>query len=275
MDISLITDEDTHVEITLIGYDPDGDPLEYFIISEPTNGSLSGIPPDVTYNPDANYNGSDSFSFQVNDGYGGTATATVSLTVNSVNDPPVAYDDAAVTKEDTPVTIDVLANDRDIDGDALTIASVSSPAHGTATILGDEIRYTPDSGYAGSDSFTYTVSDGHGGTDTATVSVTINPVNHPPVAYDDSYTADCFGSADTHIILQAEDPDGDPLNYIIVSGPQEGLLIPGSSPAEFYYHAKLSACCDCYDHFTFKVNDGELDSNTATVTIWLDPPEQP
>ncbi|MGQ9478352.1 MAG: Ig-like domain-containing protein, partial [Candidatus Bipolaricaulia bacterium] len=165
---SVVAAEDTPVGITLIESDPDGDPLTFSIVSEPTNGSLSGTPPNVTYTPNPDYNGSDSFTFQVADGYGGTATATVSITVNPVNDPPVAVDDYAITEEDVSVMIAVLANDSDPDRDILTITSVSMPWHGTATIIGDGVRYDPDPGYSGMDSFTYTISDGHGGTAGAT-----------------------------------------------------------------------------------------------------------
>ena len=90
-----------------------------------------------------------------------------------VNDPPVAVDDSATTPENTAVTIDVLNNDSDADGDTLTVDSVTQGAHGSVINNDDDVTYTPDSGFSGTDSFTYTVSDGNGGTDTATVTVTV------------------------------------------------------------------------------------------------------
>ena len=120
-----------------------------------------------------------------------TDTAAVSVTVNPVNDDPEALDDNASTDEDTPVTIHVLSNDDDVDGDSLEVTGVSNPPHGTAVIRPDDtIRYTPDANYNGSDSFTYTVSDGNGGTDTATVSVSVASDNDPPVADDENTTTD-------------------------------------------------------------------------------------
>ena len=95
------------------------------------------------------------------------------ISITSVNEAPVAVDDTAGTSENTAVTIDVLNNDSDPDGDALTVDSVTQGAHGSVINNGDEVTYTPDSGFSGTDSFTYTVSDGNGGTDTATVTVTV------------------------------------------------------------------------------------------------------
>jgi YVTN family beta-propeller protein len=91
--------------------------------------------------------------------------------------PPVALDDTATTNENTPVTINVLANDFDLDGGSLTVVSVVQPANGTVTINADNtVTYTPNTGFSGTDAFAYTVSDGKDGTDTATVTVTVVPV---------------------------------------------------------------------------------------------------
>jgi len=95
------------------------------------------------------------------------------ISVTNVNDPPVAVDDSDTTPEDTPVTIDVLNNDYDIDGDTLTVDSVTQGANGSVINNGSNVTYTPDPGFNGTDSFTYTISDGNGGTDTATVTVTV------------------------------------------------------------------------------------------------------
>jgi VCBS repeat-containing protein len=95
------------------------------------------------------------------------------IAVTGVNEPPVAMDDSATTPEGTAVTIDVLNNDSDADGDALTVDSVTQGTHGSVINNGDDVTYTPDSGFSGTDSFTYTASDNNGGTDTATVTVTV------------------------------------------------------------------------------------------------------
>src|SRR5204862_281897 len=117
----------------------------------------------VTYTPALNYNGTDSFSYIVGDGYGGSATGTVSVSVTAVNDAPVAANDTATTAEDTAVSIAVLANDTDPDGDTLTASVATAPTHGSAVANADgTITYTPATNYNGADSFTYTIGDGHG-----------------------------------------------------------------------------------------------------------------
>jgi hypothetical protein len=103
-----------------------------------------------------------------------------------VNDPPNAVaDTASVVEDSTSNTIDVLANDNDIDGDSLSVTNVTQPSHGTVTYTSDYVFYTPDANYNGADQFTYTISDGNGGTDSANVYVTVTPVNDPPNAVDD------------------------------------------------------------------------------------------
>src|SRR5207249_998314 len=125
------------------------------------------------------------FTFKANDGTLDSNVATVTIAVAAVNDAPVANNDAVTTAEDTAVTIAVLGNDTDIDGDTLTVTGVSAPQHGSATSHPDgTITYTPAANYNGADTFTYTISDGHGGTAAATVSLTITAVDDAPVASD-------------------------------------------------------------------------------------------
>ena len=129
----------------------------------------------VIYTPAAGVAGTDRFTYTINDGRGGTATATVTVTITApINRPPVAVDDTAVTTVSTPVTINVLANDSDPDGDPLTVISVTQPTNGGVQISNNEVIYQPQRGFTGVDAFTYTISDGRGGTATANVTVTIN-----------------------------------------------------------------------------------------------------
>src|SRR5262245_61623286 len=133
--------------------------------------------------------GSDAFTYTVSDGAGGSDTATVNVNVASVQDTPSANDDAATVAEDSgPNAINVLANDSDVDGDTLTVASVTQAAHGSVVNNGSSVSYTPAPNYFGPDSFSYTVSDGQGGVDTATVNITVTSVNDAPVANDDVYS---------------------------------------------------------------------------------------
>jgi hypothetical protein len=170
---SVSTAEDTPVAVTVTGSDVDENPLTFRVIAPPAHGIVTGTAPNFTYTPATNYFGSDSFTFVANDGRADSAAATVSITVLPVNDPPIANPNSVVTAKNTPVSISVLANDSDVEGNILSVSSVTQPQHGTATNQVTSVLYTPANGYSGPDSFTYTVSDGQGGFATATVSVNV------------------------------------------------------------------------------------------------------
>jgi hypothetical protein len=251
--------------ITLTGNDPEGCPLSFFISNPPSHGSLSRTDagPDVTYTPDPNYYGTDSFIFYINDGMNNSGEAFVAINIRAVNDPPVAVDDIAATVEDTSVTINVLANDSDVEGHVLQVWSVTNPGHGMAVvIMGTAIAYFPDADYSGVDSFEYTVSDG---TDTANakVSITVTPLNDAPTAYGQSVVTD--EDTPLTITLTGSDIEGSPLSYTVTSQPSHGgVTIIGTGPDATY---TPDANYNGPDSFAFKANDGMLDSNIATVSI--------
>ena len=221
---SVTTMEDMPLEISLMGSDPD--PLAYSTVTGPSHGSLDGTAPNLTYTPNMNFNGSDSFTFKVNDGTLDSALATVSITVTRVNDPPVANGDATTTQEDTPVvTIDVLANDTDIDNDTLTITAVSQGTNGSVTINPDStLSYRPHANFYGSNVFTYTISDDKGRTDTARVNVTVNRVNDAPVITSAPVTTATVGALYTYDV-NATDPDvADTLTYSLTTKPADMTL---------------------------------------------------
>lgn len=145
---------------------------------QPIKG-IANLNPDntITYDPGGDFTGTDSFTYTANDGDVDSNIATVTVTVKPVNNPPMVSDDNATTNEDTAVSIDVLANDTDADGDLLTVSEVTQGAYGSVTIndADNTVTYTPDPGFTGHDTFTYILTDGKGGTDTATVSITVNP----------------------------------------------------------------------------------------------------
>jgi len=225
---SVTTAEDTPIEIRLMGSDPDSDLLAYSLATNPSHGSLMGTAPNLTYTPNANFYGSDSFTFKVNDGAADSALATVSITVSPVNDPPVANDDTATIQEDTPtVTIDVLANDTDVDNvgrylylDMFSVTDVSQGTNGSVTINPDNtLSYSPNENFYGSDTFTYTISDDKGRTDTAKVNVTVNMVNDAPRFTSAPVTTATAGVLYTYD-FDAEDPDlGDTLTYSLTTKP--------------------------------------------------------
>ncbi|EJE4209233.1 tandem-95 repeat protein [Vibrio parahaemolyticus] len=175
--------EDTPTIIKVLGNDTfegDGKVVSLDTNNGPANGTVS-VNPDgsVTYTPNDNYHGADSFTYIVTSG-GVSESTTVNVDVTPVNDAPMAKDDIATTQEDTAVTIDVLPNDSDVDGDKLSIQSASAPeAQGKVEIVDGKLVFTPAENFNGDAEITYTVTDGEL-TDEAKVTVTVNPVNDAP-----------------------------------------------------------------------------------------------
>ncbi|MCH8856460.1 MAG: tandem-95 repeat protein, partial [Proteobacteria bacterium] len=155
--------------------------------------------------------GSYVLSVLVSDGTLASAPATVSVTVNPANGAPNAVDDSATTDEDTPVTVDVLANDSDPEGDTLTVTAVTQGTNGSVVAGGGTVTYTPDADWNGTDSFTYTIGDGNGGADTGTVTVTVNAVNDSPTAVDEGATTNEDTPVTVDVLANDTDPEGDTL----------------------------------------------------------------
>ena len=257
---SVTTAEDTAVAITLTGSDVENDALTYSIIAEPRYGTLSGTGANRIYTPGADYFGSDSFAFTVNDGQADSNVATVSITITAVNDAPVASSQSVTTAEDTAVAVTLTGSD--VENDALTYSIVTGPQHGTLSASGASRLYTPAANYFGPDSFTFTVNDGQVDSNVATVSITITAVNDAPMASSQSVTV--LLDTATPITLTGTDVDViDRLGFIIVDQPLHGTLA-GSNANVVYTPA---AGYQGLDHFTFKINDGQTDSNVATVSL--------
>ncbi len=274
---SLTTNEDTPVFIDVLTNDSDidGNPLSVTAASDPANGSVAiNLDNTITYTPDGNFNGSDSFTYDMSDGNGGTSSATVSITVSAVNDPPTAGNDSRTTNEDTPVIIDVLTNDSDIDGNALSVTSASDPANGSVAInLDNTITYTPDGNFNGGDSFTYDISDGNGGTSSATVTITITPVNDPPIANDDNPTTTVNNAVTISVLSNDTDVDGDTLSVGSATDPANGSTAVNLDGTITYTPDPGFVGSDSFD-YELSDGNGGADTGTVTVTVNLvnDPP---
>ncbi|WPB76905.1 Ig-like domain-containing protein [Archangium violaceum] len=260
---SAMTAEETAVAVTLEATEVDGDTLTYTVVSGPSHGVLSGTGASRMYTPAADYHGSDSITFKVNDGTEDSNEATVTLTVTSVNDAPVALAGSAMTAEDTPVA--VVLESTEVDGDTLTYTVLSGPTHGTLSGTGASRTYSPAANYHGPDSITFKVNDGTVESNVATLSLTVNSVDDAPVALADAVTT--AEETAVSVTLKATDVEGDTLTYTVVSGPSHGTL-RGSGTLLTYvpsanYHGP--------DSFTFKANDGTQDSTETTVTITVTP----
>ena len=296
---SATTNEDTAATITLSGSDQETCNLSFAIATQPAHGTLgsiqtqscvSGSPntdtANVTYTPAANYNGSDSFTFKVNDGSVDSPAATVSLTVNAVNDVPTASATSATTAQDTPTTVTV--GGTDVETCELTFSVVTQPAHGTAGTPGAvgcvpgtpnsdtaTIQYTPAAGYSGSDSFTFKTNDGTADSSAATVSITVTaPANTAPTANDD--TATTTQDTPTTITLTGTDAEQCDLTFTVGKQPNHGSVgtpgtvacVPGSpnSDSATIVYTPDSGYTGS-DSFTFRVNDGSSSSPPATIAI--------
>jgi phosphodiesterase/alkaline phosphatase D-like protein len=265
MDDSATTDEDTAVIIDVLANDGDvdGDDLTVSSITQPANGSAVNNGSDVTYTPDADYCGSDSFTYTVGDGNGGSDTATVDVSVTCVNDAPVADDQAVSTQESTPV--DITLTGSDVDEDTLTFGVVDGPTNGVLSGGGANLTYTPNAGYIGSDSFTFRANDGTADSNLATVTIEITEVNTPPVADDQAVSTDEDTPVD--ITLTGSDVDEDALTFGVVDGPTNGVLSGSGANLTYTPDADYNGT----DSFTFRANDGQADSNVATVSITVNP----
>ncbi|MEY3534514.1 MAG: hypothetical protein RLZZ582_90, partial [Verrucomicrobiota bacterium] len=175
---TVTTLEDTAKLITLAGTDVEGATLTYAVVTPPTKGVLSGTPPNLTYTPNANANGSDSFTFKANDGAADSLVATVSVSITPVNDVPVATAQTVTTDEDTAKPITLWGTD--VEGSALTYSVVAQPTRGVLSGTAPNLTYIPNANVHGSDAFTFKVNDGAVDSEVATVSITITPVNDAP-----------------------------------------------------------------------------------------------
>jgi VCBS repeat-containing protein len=199
---SYSTTVDTALDVSAPGVlandtDAETDPLTAAVVTGPTHGSVTlNANGSFHYSPNALFSGTDTFTYQANDGgAGGTGLsniATVTITVSVVNLPPVAVNDSYSTNQDTQLTVNaangVLKNDTDANGDTLTAVLNANVAHGTLALNAADgsFIYMPNAGYTGPDTFTYHASDGTASSNVATVTITVNAVNHAPVAVADS-----------------------------------------------------------------------------------------
>jgi VCBS repeat-containing protein len=246
---------------------PDG--LSAELVSEPAHGTLTlNADGSFTYTPNADFNGSDSFTYRASDGEL-TDEAVVHITVTAVNDAPTAGDDAYSTAEDTALTVaapGVLGNDSDIDS-SLAAVLVSGPAHGTLGLNADgSFTYTPNADFNGSDSFTYRAGDGEL-TDDAVVHLAVTAVNDAPAAAADAYSTDEGTSlvvAAPGVLANDTDVDSTTLTAVLVSGPAHGTLVLNSDGSFTYTPA---AGFNGTDGFTYRASDGEAETGAATVTL--------
>ena len=174
---SASVDEDRTVSIDVLANDTDVNASSLTITTMPLNGTASVVGVNIQYAPNPDFNGSDTLSYSVNSTSGAPLNANVSITIVDINDAPEAVPDVVSVLENTPTVIAILANDSDIDGSVTTATITTGPNNGSIQITGNEVTYTPNDNFTGSDSFSYrAVDDDVDTSEIVTVSITINPI---------------------------------------------------------------------------------------------------
>ena len=256
-------------ELVTNDIDIDGDPLTVSLVLNAVNGTVNLAGGQITFTPDANFTGMASFDYVVTDGTL-TDTGTVNIAITAVNDPPIAVDDTASTNEDTALLLlgaDLTTNDTDPEATALTITAVSNPVGGTVSVTNGDVTFTPTLNFNGAASFTYTVSDAGGATDTGQVAVTVTAVNDPPIASNDSATAQTtlpttYPTSD--FLANDTDVEGNPLTITAVSNPSNGATVSLTGTTITFTSAIAFTGTATFD---YTVDDGAGGTDTGTVTV--------
>ena len=266
------TDEDKSIFIDVLinDFDAELNPLTVISVTQPSRGTVTigsgGL--NVSYMPEENYHGPDSFTYKISDGViGGIDEATVAVAVLPINDPPVATNDIIGIPENGSIAIAVLANDVDVDNDPLSIISITQPSHGNSTLNtgAGTITFASEKNFDGTVMFSYTISDGKGGTHSATVTVNVSNNNTPPNAKDDSIAIK-VNSIENSLDVLANDTDAEKndLQIVEVSEALHGHVEIDTSSLFLIYSPKAGFAGK--DQFTYTISDG-FDKSTAAVNI--------
>ena len=279
-DTTLATNEDTPLNASVQVTDPNNDPWEIFVTTQPLHGTVvitDAATGAFTYTPNPDYNGPDVIGFKARDQFKESYDEfRATITVRPVNDKPKANDDTlyVMSASDVRLTVNaakgVLKNDTDIDGDALTAAKVTDPAHGTVDVNSDgSFTYQLNGDWSGTESFTYKACDAGGLCDTATVKIKVKAINHAPVAVRDPFDLDedvPLIVFDALLLANDTDPDGDELTVATYPDlPAHGMW----DAATHTYTPNPDF--NGYDSLSYKVTDGETQSDKAWIVIHVLP----
>lgn len=273
MNDSATLNEDTSTTIFLMGLDIEGDTLEFIPDISPVNGvvNIDQNTGKADYTPNANYHGSDSFTFTIMANGLLSNVATVNLTINPVNDLPQVSDFSVTTDEDTSVAITLTGTD--VDADPLQYQIITQPANGTvANNNNGAFDYVPNPNFSGTDSLAYIANDGTGNSTSAIVTITVNPINDIPTPMAVSVTTD----EDTQVsgTLVAQDPEGDMITFALLNMPSKGnVTLVDPNTGQFTYTPNANE--NGTDTFTFTASDASGTSMPATVTIDIQAVDDP
>jgi outer membrane protein OmpA-like peptidoglycan-associated protein len=258
-------DTTTPLDVLSNDSDPDGNPLKIISVATPAHGIASVSGSKVSYSPTVGFVGVDTFTYTIADDKGATSASQITITVLSTNRAPVAQNDAFAVNQDTATQLDVTANDSDPDGNPLKITTITTPAHGNASISGGKVSYTPVTGFVGVDTFTYTITDDKGATSSAVATVTVKSTNRAPVAQSDTFSLNQDTSALFDVLANDSDPDGNPLILTSVSAPAHGSASVSAGKVSY---RPLPGYVGV-DSFTYTIADdkGATSSAQASVTV--------
>ena len=262
-------DEDDAITIDVLANDtdPNGDPLTVTDASAPNGTVAINADGTISYTPNPDFNGEDTITYTVTDPDGNTATGTVAVSVAAVEDAPTTGADTADVDEDDTVTIDVLANDSDVDGGDLTVTDASAP-NGTVAINADgTISYTPNPDFNGEDTITYTVTDPEGNTSTATVSVSVAAVEDAPVAEDDVASTVEDTSVVIDVLANDTDADGGALSVVAASAENGTVRLNGDGTITYTPDPDFNGD----DTISYTVSDPEGNTSEGSVGVTVEP----
>jgi len=271
-DMSASTAEDTAINITLAGSDPEGESLTYTIV-EVNNATVTLNGNVANYTPDANFNGTDTFTYKANDGTSDSNIATVTMTVSGEDDDPNTQNAAATTDEDVAVVLQLTAEE--YDGDSYSFGIISQPTNGSVSLDGANATYTPNQDYNGTDSFTFEATDDTGRMmNVGTATITINPVNDAPFAPDmtidmvedgtGQFIISSAASDANFFRINATDIENDALTFQTISVNNATYdLVDNNNELAYYPNQDFNG----QDTFQYTVSDGTEESNTGTITV--------
>jgi aspartate 1-decarboxylase len=258
--IEVTTLEDTAKTFALTGTDPNNLVLTYSISTQPQHGTISISGGAATYTPNANYHGQDVIAYLASTTSGNSNVGTIIITITPVDDEPNTMDVTATTDEDNSVTMTLEAEE--YDGENIEFQVRNNPSNGSVTISGTTATYIPNQDWYGTDQFNFEAVDSSSRSElnVATATITVNPINDSPQA-NDINDVEVLINESIDISLSGTDVDNDNLTYTIVEQPSKGSVTISGSVATF------SSSLGGNDVFTYKVNDGQEDSDVATVNI--------
>jgi len=264
--IAFTVEEDASAIFSFLGTDPLSQTLTYSLSSQPQNGQIQINGSSAVYTPNPNFNGVDTFAYFATNSDGNSNIGSIVATITQIDDEPQTSDIAATTNEDE--AIDITMNLIELDGDNVVFTIIENPSNGTVSFTETIATYTPNQNWFGTDTFTFQVEDSNARKilNSATATITVNSVNDAPEVTNVNGTVNSrqsFNSESVDINLEGADVEGDELTFSIVNDVSNGSTSLSGSIVTYTPNVNY----DGTDTFTYKANDGQLDSDTASGTI--------